>query len=41
MKNGWFDVDDDGRVYCGNCGEWVYPDEDDDCPECGCNVYMM
>ena len=34
--------DDDGRVYCGNCGELVYPNEDDDsCPECYCNVYMM
>ena len=42
--DGWTDGgddDDDGRVCCGNCGEWVYPDEDDDCPECGCNVYMM
>jgi ribosomal protein S27AE len=32
---------DVGRVWCGNCGELVYPDEDDEtCPECGCNVYM-
>lgn len=36
------DSGDDGRVWCGNCAEWVYPDEDDDsCPECGCNVYMI
>ena len=35
-------TEDDGCVWCGNCGELVYPDEDDDsCPECGCNVYMM
>lgn len=36
------DDSDDDLVCCGNCGEWVYPDEDDEtCPECGCNVYMM
>ncbi|MBR5592345.1 MAG: hypothetical protein IKW38_07515 [Kiritimatiellae bacterium] len=35
------DDSDDDLVCCGNCGEWVYPDEDDDsCPVCGCNVYM-
>lgn len=30
-----------GRVRCANCGERVYPSEDDSCPECGCNVYSM
>lgn len=31
--------EDDDRECCGNCGEWVYPNEDDSCPECGGNVY--
>ena len=35
--NDMFDV---GRIHCESCGEWVVPDEDDSCPECGCNVYF-
>ena len=36
------DDSDDDLVWCGNCGELVYPDEDDEtCPECGCSVHMM
>ena len=33
--------EDDSRAWCKNCGELVYPNEDNSCPECGCNVYTQ
>lgn len=35
-----YDEEEEG-IICSNCGCRVCPDEDDTCPECGANVYIL